>query len=48
MITKDLIPGMGIKVFAIMEMPRETRPAGRAQAGTGNSRALGNEQAMTG
>ena len=25
MIAKDLIPGMGIKAFAIMEMPQKTR-----------------------
>jgi hypothetical protein len=38
----------GTKAFAIMEMPTETRPAGQAQARTGNSGALGNEYAMTG
>ena len=48
MIAKDLIPGMGRKVFAIMEMPQKTRPAGQAQARMDNSRALGNEHAMTG
>jgi hypothetical protein len=38
----------GTKVFAIMEVPQETRPAGQAQAGMDNSRALGNGHALTG
>src|SRR5690348_12265492 len=37
MIVKDLIPGMGAKVSAIMEKPWKTRPARRFPAETGTS-----------
>ena len=37
MIAKDLIPGMGIGSFAIMERPPETRPGRQFRAGLGNS-----------
>jgi hypothetical protein len=39
MITKDLIPGMGTKSFAIMES-HENAAGHRLSAGIGNSREL--------
>src|SRR5689334_9480644 len=46
MIAKDFVPYTGIKSFAIMERPPETRPGRQFRAGMGNSRAHGDELAM--
>jgi hypothetical protein len=46
MIAKDFVPYTGIRSFAIMERPPETRPGRQFRAGMGNSRAPGDEQAM--
>jgi hypothetical protein len=46
MIAKDFVPYTGIRSFAIMEGPPETRPGRQSRAGIGNSRAPGDELAM--
>src|SRR5690242_10312975 len=46
MIAKDFVPYTGIRSFAIMERPPETRPGRQFRAGMGNSRAPEAEQAM--